>query len=103
MSDCHQVDTINDAADYKLVQKSLDTLGFSRDDKDFLSKIVAGILHLGNIKFQQEGKEMKVVNTDGMFQLINYSIFLVAHEVFFFSYSFKYYRHLMEIEREYPP
>lgn len=73
LSECHEVETIDDVADYKHVQKSLDTLGFTSEDKDTLSKVVAGILHLGNLKYQQEGKEMKIVNNDGK----NFSIFFL--------------------------
>nr|CAI5842506.1 unnamed protein product [Callosobruchus analis] len=46
-----KVDTINDRNDYREVTNSLNTLQFSKDDQDTLWRVVAAILHLGNVEF----------------------------------------------------
>jgi myosin heavy subunit len=48
-SECGKVDTIDDAADFKLVQKSFTSFGFAEKDRGSLWRILAGILHLGNV------------------------------------------------------
>lgn len=48
-----RVDGINDATDYRTVVSSLNALQFSNADQDTLWRVVAAILHLGNIKFEK--------------------------------------------------
>jgi myosin heavy subunit len=44
----------------------MDTLGFSSSDKTSVWKILAGILHLGNITFATSGNKTTVSNTPGI-------------------------------------
>mmetsp|Transcript_27233 Transcript_27233/g.38371 ORF Transcript_27233/g.38371 Transcript_27233/m.38371 type:complete len:1003 (-) Transcript_27233:51-3059(-) len=62
-SDCVKVDTINDQADFKIVLKALDTLGFTKEDKTNMLKLLAGILHLGNVTIS-EGASLGKVKVD---------------------------------------
>lgn len=63
-----KVDSVNDRNDYTEVSRSLQTLQFSKDDVDTLWRVVAAILHLGNVEFTTEEekvllKDKKVVKT----------------------------------------
>jgi myosin-5 len=48
-SQCTTVPSINDSADFQQVVQSLDTLGFSVEEKKTMWAILSGILHLGNV------------------------------------------------------
>ncbi|KAG0224755.1 hypothetical protein BGW41_004968 [Actinomortierella wolfii] len=45
----HFIDGVNDVEDFRLLQESMDVMGFSKQEQMNLFKIVAAILHLGNI------------------------------------------------------
>ncbi|XP_050497892.1 unconventional myosin ID isoform X1 [Diabrotica virgifera virgifera] len=51
------VNTINDKSDYREVMSSLNTLQFSQQDQDTLWRVVAAILHLGNVDFENDDDE----------------------------------------------
>eukprot|EP01114_Cavostelium_apophysatum_P002744 TRINITY_DN1242_c0_g1_i2.p1 TRINITY_DN1242_c0_g1~~TRINITY_DN1242_c0_g1_i2.p1 ORF type:complete len:315 (+),score=54.86 TRINITY_DN1242_c0_g1_i2:280-1224(+) len=51
LSQCAKVDTINDNQDFKAVTKALNELGFNEKDRNSMWRVVAGILHLGNVQF----------------------------------------------------
>lgn len=53
-----RVDTINDKNDYKEVTASLNTLQFNKSDQDTLWRVVAAILHLGNIEFDLDEEKL---------------------------------------------
>ena len=44
----------------------MDTLGFSQTDKTSVWKILAGILHLGNITFTSAGNKTQIANPPGI-------------------------------------
>ncbi|XP_018562187.1 myosin-IA isoform X2 [Anoplophora glabripennis] len=54
----HKVDTINDRNDYRDVVSSLNTLQFSKEDQDLLWRVVAAILHLGNVEFDVDEEKL---------------------------------------------
>ena len=45
---------LNDTQDYKLMSESMDKVGFSSQEKDNIFRIVAAVMHLGNIAFEEE-------------------------------------------------
>ncbi|XP_069680956.1 unconventional myosin ID isoform X2 [Periplaneta americana] len=49
-----KVNTINDSADHKATNSAFRTLGFSSEEIDTVWRIVAAILHLGNITFKSQ-------------------------------------------------
>nr|XP_023024555.1 myosin-IA isoform X1 [Leptinotarsa decemlineata] len=53
-----KVDTLNDRNDYRDVTSSLDTLQFRKEDHDTLWRVVAAILHLGNIEFVNDEEKL---------------------------------------------
>ncbi|KAL8494435.1 hypothetical protein ACS0TY_025301 [Phlomoides rotata] len=56
-TNCYELDGINDAKDYIATRKAMDTVGISVEEQDAIFRIIAAILHLGNIEFMK-GKEM---------------------------------------------
>jgi len=56
-SQCYEVDGMNDTTEYHATMHAMNTLGFTPEDQWAILKIVAGILHLGNIQFGQDDKD----------------------------------------------
>jgi len=67
-SDCSKVETINDPSDFQQVLKGMEVLGFSPQEKASMWRILAGILHLGNVNFAETksptGQTRVVVQND---------------------------------------
>eukprot|EP01102_Stenamoeba_stenopodia_P011541 TRINITY_DN3559_c0_g1_i1.p1 TRINITY_DN3559_c0_g1~~TRINITY_DN3559_c0_g1_i1.p1 ORF type:complete len:962 (+),score=289.09 TRINITY_DN3559_c0_g1_i1:505-3390(+) len=53
-SRCDTVDTINDQMDFKEVKHGMQTLGFTEDQKSLIFRLIAAILLLGNVTFQED-------------------------------------------------
>ncbi|XP_028414571.1 unconventional myosin-VI-like isoform X2 [Dendronephthya gigantea] len=51
--------SLNDTQDYKLMSESMDKVGFSSQEKDNIFRIVAAVMHLGNIAFEEELDDKK--------------------------------------------
>ncbi|EGG25290.1 myosin IE [Cavenderia fasciculata] len=52
-STCIDVATIDDVADFKAVVKAMETLGLKDEDQNSIWRILASILHIGNITFKE--------------------------------------------------
>ncbi len=67
------VDSINDEKDFEEVSNSFRIMGFSTSDINDISKIVAGVLHYGNVKFNKidvggdEGSEINPSSVDSLY------------------------------------
>lgn len=48
---------MDDAEEYRLTRHAMDTLQFTQDEQFSILKIIAGILHLGNIEFGQDSQD----------------------------------------------
>lgn len=57
-----KVETINDRASFREVTGSLNTLQFNKDEQDTLWRIIAAIIHLGNLEFETDEDKLKVKN-----------------------------------------
>ncbi|CAM8963239.1 unnamed protein product [Rhodiola kirilowii] len=55
-SNCIQLDAINDAKEYMDLRRAMDIVGISPEEQDGIFRVVAAVLHLGNIEFAT-GKE----------------------------------------------
>ncbi|GFY96251.1 myosin family protein with Dil [Actinidia rufa] len=55
-SDCYELDGVNDADEYLATRKAMHIVGISEDEQEAIFRVVAAILHLGNIEFEK-GKE----------------------------------------------
>ncbi|PHU13460.1 Myosin-14 [Capsicum chinense] len=56
-SNCHQLDGVDDSKEYLATRRAMDVVGISSEEQDAIFRVVAAILHLGNIEFTK-GKEM---------------------------------------------
>jgi len=55
-SGCYTVDDVDDAKDFQEVVGAMNTMGIHAAEQDNIFEIIAGILHLGNIVFQEDGR-----------------------------------------------
>nr|AAM14807.1 putative myosin heavy chain [Arabidopsis thaliana] len=62
-SNCHALDAIDDSKEYLATRKAMDVVGISPEEQDAIFRVVAAILHLGNIEFakseESDGAEPK--------------------------------------------
>ncbi|GAV69100.1 Myosin_head domain-containing protein/IQ domain-containing protein/DIL domain-containing protein/Myosin_N domain-containing protein [Cephalotus follicularis] len=56
-SNCYEVTNVDDAREYLETRNAMDIVGISQDEQDAIFRVVAAILHLGNINFIK-GKEV---------------------------------------------
>ncbi|KAK6164334.1 hypothetical protein DH2020_001198 [Rehmannia glutinosa] len=56
-TNCYELDGIDDAKEYIATRKAMDTVGISSEEQDAIFRVIAAILHLGNIEFMK-GKEI---------------------------------------------
>ncbi|GFZ13480.1 myosin family protein with Dil domain-containing protein [Actinidia rufa] len=56
-SNCYELDGIDDSKEYIATRRAMDIVGISSEEQDGIFRVVAAILHLGNIEFVK-GKEM---------------------------------------------
>ncbi|GAM23577.1 hypothetical protein SAMD00019534_067520 [Acytostelium subglobosum LB1] len=62
-SKCTTIEDVDDAAEFRDVQKAMDTVAITRDEQTEIFRILAAILHVGNIRFQGE-PPAEVVDTN---------------------------------------
>eukprot|EP01104_Vermistella_antarctica_P014278 TRINITY_DN445_c0_g1_i1.p1 TRINITY_DN445_c0_g1~~TRINITY_DN445_c0_g1_i1.p1 ORF type:complete len:606 (-),score=158.16 TRINITY_DN445_c0_g1_i1:126-1943(-) len=53
-SGCTSVEGVNDASDFREVTSAMDTIGMAPDEQTEVFRVLAAILHVGNIRFQGE-------------------------------------------------
>ncbi|KAL1550095.1 myosin-6-like [Salvia divinorum] len=56
-TNCYELDGVDDAKEYIVTRKAMDTVGISVQEQDAIFRVIAAILHLGNIEFAK-GKEI---------------------------------------------
>ncbi|KAJ4969130.1 hypothetical protein NE237_015831 [Protea cynaroides] len=56
-TNCYELSGINDAHDYLATRRAMDIVGISEKEQDAIFKVIAAILHLGNIEFAK-GEEI---------------------------------------------
>uniref|UniRef100_A0A803M7T1 Myosin XI n=1 Tax=Chenopodium quinoa TaxID=63459 RepID=A0A803M7T1_CHEQI len=56
-SNCYELVGINDAQDYLATRRAMGIVGISKEEQDAIFRVVAAILHLGNIEFSK-GQEV---------------------------------------------
>ncbi|KAJ9167994.1 hypothetical protein P3X46_019576 [Hevea brasiliensis] len=50
-SNCYQLDGVNDAEEYLATRRAMDVVGIGEESQEAIFRVVAAILHLGNIEF----------------------------------------------------
>ncbi|XP_038713709.1 myosin-6 [Tripterygium wilfordii] len=56
-SNCYELDGVDDSKEYIATRRAMDVVGINSDEQDAIFRVVAAILHLGNIDFAK-GKEI---------------------------------------------
>ncbi|KAL3825345.1 hypothetical protein ACJIZ3_021374 [Penstemon smallii] len=56
-SKCYKLDGVSDAEEYLATRRAMDIVGISEEEQDAIFRVVAAVLHLGNIDFSK-GKEI---------------------------------------------
>ncbi|CAA2934072.1 myosin-6-like [Olea europaea subsp. europaea] len=56
-SNCYELDGVDECKEYIATRQAMDTVGISSEEQDAIFRVIAAILHLGNIEFAK-GKEM---------------------------------------------
>lgn len=51
--------SINDVEDFKVLEQSMDKVGLTQEEKADLFRVVAAVLHLGNITFEENTADKK--------------------------------------------
>ncbi|XP_027118946.1 myosin-8-like [Coffea arabica] len=50
-SNCYELSGVDDSKEYLATRRAMDVVGISSDEQDAIFRVVAAVLHLGNIKF----------------------------------------------------
>ncbi|XP_039117224.1 myosin-17-like isoform X1 [Dioscorea cayenensis subsp. rotundata] len=56
-SNCYELDDVNDSHEYLATRRAMDIVGISEQEQEAIFRVVAAILHIGNIDFAK-GKEI---------------------------------------------
>ncbi|KAK6941316.1 Myosin, N-terminal, SH3-like [Dillenia turbinata] len=56
-SNCYELDGVSDAHEYLATRRAMDVVGISEEEQEAIFRVVAAVLHLGNIDFAK-GKEI---------------------------------------------
>ncbi|KAG5547110.1 hypothetical protein RHGRI_012963 [Rhododendron griersonianum] len=56
-SNCYELDGVDDSHEYLAIRRAMDIVGISEEEQEAIFRVVAAILHLGNIAFAK-GKEI---------------------------------------------
>ncbi|KAI9392859.1 hypothetical protein POPTR_006G145700v4 [Populus trichocarpa] len=56
-TNCYKLDGVNDAEEYLATRRAMDIVGISEEEQEAIFRVVAAILHLGNIEFAK-GEEI---------------------------------------------
>ncbi|KAM6236149.1 unconventional myosin-If [Porphyrio hochstetteri] len=65
-SDTFQVEGTDDRSDFHETMNAMQVIGIRGEDQQLVLQIVAGILHLGNISFREEGNYARVESADSL-------------------------------------
>ncbi|KAB2009380.1 hypothetical protein ES319_D10G162700v1 [Gossypium barbadense] len=52
-SNCIELDALNDSEEYIATRRAMDVVGISEEEQDAIFRVVAAILHLGNVEFSK--------------------------------------------------
>ncbi|KAK9409132.1 unconventional myosin-If [Crotalus adamanteus] len=63
-AETYKVDGTDDRSEFHETMSAMDVIGITGQDKQLVVQIVAGILHLGNISFEEKGNYAQVENSD---------------------------------------
>ncbi|KAL2463486.1 Myosin-6 [Forsythia ovata] len=55
-TNCYELDGVDDSKEYLSTRRAMEVVGISSDEQDAIFRVVAAILHLGNIEFAKESE-----------------------------------------------
>ena len=64
-SSCFELKDVDNAKEYALTRRAMDVVGISKPERDAVFGVVAGILHLGNVEFKEDGSADDGCELDG--------------------------------------
>ena len=56
-SSCHVLDGVDNATEYRATRRAMDVVGIERAEQDAVMRVVAGVLHLGNVTFDDDDSD----------------------------------------------
>jgi len=68
-SQCYTADGIDDIKEYRDTRNAMNIIGISQQNQDTIFKLVAGVLHLGNMSFNEDGKGNAVIRDTNVLDL----------------------------------
>lgn len=73
MSNCSVVRGMNDSSEFAEVREAMKMLEFPKEDQEAVWRIIAAILHLGNVEFDEDSKDTSTINskTKGPFDIVS--------------------------------
>ncbi|CAL9163951.1 unnamed protein product [Musa hybrid cultivar] len=63
-SNCYEIDGLDESEEYLATRRAMDVVGISSDEQDAIFRVVAAILHLGNVEFAEGEEEDSSVPKD---------------------------------------
>ncbi|KAM8960680.1 unconventional myosin-Ih [Pelodytes ibericus] len=69
--ECAKVSSISDQANWKLVRRAFTIIEFTEADIEYLFGLVASVLHLGNIKYDEDSHGHAIIKDGSQLQLIS--------------------------------
>eukprot|EP01111_Echinosteliopsis_oligospora_P014908 TRINITY_DN5735_c0_g1_i1.p1 TRINITY_DN5735_c0_g1~~TRINITY_DN5735_c0_g1_i1.p1 ORF type:complete len:806 (-),score=234.13 TRINITY_DN5735_c0_g1_i1:55-2472(-) len=66
-SGCTTADGINDSSEFSTTKHAMKTVGLTSEHQDQIFRILAGILHLGNVEFKPAAKDQAQIADKGVF------------------------------------
>jgi len=68
-SGCYQVDGIDDIQEYKDTRNAMNIIGITNEEQGHVFRLIAGILHIGNITFFEDGKGNAAIQEQNVLEL----------------------------------
>uniref|UniRef100_A0A8C5LKE2 Myosin IH n=1 Tax=Leptobrachium leishanense TaxID=445787 RepID=A0A8C5LKE2_9ANUR len=69
--ECAKVDSISDKANWKLVRRAFTIVDFTEADIENLFGLVASVLHLGNIKYEEDSHGHAIIKDGSQLQILS--------------------------------
>ncbi|OTF82626.1 unconventional myosin-XV-like protein, partial [Euroglyphus maynei] len=83
---CIEIDGKDDAEDFRFLIGAMQVLGFTNEEQDIIFRILASILHLGNVYFHRKqfrhGQEGVEIGSDAEIQWVSHLLHIPIEDIF---------------------
>lgn len=83
---CIEIDGKDDAEDFKFLLSAMQVLGFTHEEQDIIFRILASILHLGNVYFHRKqyrhGNEGVEIGSDAEIRWVSHLLQLPIEDIY---------------------